>query len=258
MNGNNEMLIVANWKMGFSHDESLTFVTQNYNGFCYLAKHNKRSIVLCPQFTALFPLHVVLKESAIKLGAQDCSNHARGAFTSQISAQSLKSLNCSYCIVGHSERRKYNGETDLAVAQKTLLLLDHGITPIICIGECSTEFEQGKTLETIENQLKPIHQALAGRCSSSKYSPICIAYEPTWSIGTGKVPSRKHLEVVYSWLHTYTQKTCPGMLWKFLYGGSVTQQSIPEIRKVPYVGGFLVGGASLDFQEFKKIVECIE
>lgn len=252
---NNESLIVANWKMNFSHEEALLFVTQHYNNLCMLASTEKTKLILCPSFTALYPLYNVLKDTAIKLGAQDCSNHAKGPFTGQISAQCLKSLGCSYCVVGHSDRRKYNGETSHVVAQKASLLFTQGITPIICIGENSQEFEQGKTLAILEQQLAPVVNAFSGQSIPSAHAPIAIAYEPVWAIGTGKVPSYQHLEVVFSWLYTYIQKTsCPG-IWKFLYGGSVTGKTAPEIKKVSHVKGLLIGQASLDFQELKKIVE---
>lgn len=258
MNGNNDLLVVANWKMNFSHDESLAFVANHYSDFCNLTSMTKSTTVLCPLFTTLYPLQAILKDSQILIGAQDCSSHTKGAFTGQVSAQSLKSLGCSYCIVGHSERRKHNGETNAIIAQKALLLVDQGITPIICVGENSQEFEQGITLAVLEQQLSPVLDAFTGQKFPSTHAPLCIAYEPIWSIGTGKVSGYQHLEVVFSWLHRQTQRVCPGVSWKLLYGGSVTSQSAAEIKKVSYIGGFLVGGASLDFQEFKKIVECGE
>lgn len=252
---NTKFLIVANWKMNLPHDESIAFVTNHYSQLSSLAENSTSTLVLCPSFTALYPIGTILKETSIKLGAQDCSNHLRGAFTGQISAQSLKSLGCSYCIVGHSDRRRFNGETSTVITQKAAHLVAHGIMPIICIGENKEEHERGETIDALEAQLTPILDWCNQQNGMPLQLPLYLAYEPLWAIGSGAPSNAHHLEVVFSWLHTMIQKCNQWAMWRFLYGGSISGVSAQEVRKIHALHGLLVGQASLDFQELKKIVE---
>jgi triosephosphate isomerase len=229
---------------------------QHYDEFVALVQQRHNTIVLCPELSALYPLSTIFRDSGIYLGAQDCSNHIKGPFTGQISVESLKSMDINFCIVGHSERRKFNGEINEAVGQKTELLLDQYITPIICIGESLDEYQQNKVFATLENQLTPILMVLKQRQNINENTTVCIAYEPIWSIGTGDIPPYEHLEVIFSWLYNYTKKHHAVISWKFLYGGSIHPDNIQLFNRVSLIDGFLIGNTSLDFQAFKKIVEC--
>ncbi len=248
-------IFITNWKMKLNFDEEINFVTSNYDAFIQLSETNNSKIVLCPSFISIYPLIQMFKETNIEIGAQDCSKHNKGAFTGQIPAQSLSLLGCKYCIIGHSERRKENHETNYDITQKFIQLTSYKISPILCIGESLEEFEKGKAINVLTNQLQEITQKINSDLKISYYLPVYIAYEPIWSIGTGKIPTLDHLETIFSWLFNQTQKISNSTNWKLLYGGSVNNENIKNIKKVQNLDGFLVGGASLDFQEFKKMVK---
>jgi len=247
-------LIVANWKMQLSFNETLEFVTTHHGNLIELGKKASGvRIVLCPSFPTIYPLRQLFKNSAISLGAQDCSSFRSGAYTGQICAKSLVQIGCHYCIIGHSERRHHNHETNEEVTDKTIRLLEQDLQPIICVGESKEEYQAKKTFTVLKHQLTPILNKIANFELSEL--PIYIAYEPIWSIGTGLVPSNAYLTSIFDWLHKHTQQALgKERIIGILYGGSVSPQTAPAIRKVQGLSGLLVGGASLDFQKFNNIV----
>ena len=245
-------LYIANWKMSFSFNEALAFVSKNYDALIQLSTHAPHQIILCPSTEVLYPLAQILKNSDIMLGSQDCSEHTRGAFTGQTSVVSLQQLGCSYAIIGHSERRTHNKETDAIITHKADKLLDHNITPIFCIGETAEQYTNGTTIETLHNQLEGLFN-LATKYQAHKPT-ICIAYEPVWAIGSGKVASSDHIELVLSWIHEKAHKIAPFVKWKLIYGGSISPENISTCKAIPLLNGFLIGRTSLDFQELEKIV----
>ena len=249
-----KLLFVANWKMYFNFDQDLLFATEHYDQFIHLAENSNHEIILCPSFLALATLGKIFNSTKIKIGAQDCSDHHKGAFTGQISALSLKKAGCSYSIIGHSERRINNGETDQAVAQKCLQIIEQDMIPIVCIGENADDYAQGRAFTVLEKQIEKICAIIKNDSYKLKNSSLCIAYEPLWAIGTGTIPSPVHLETVFAWLSTQLSKASLSVEWKLLYGGSVNASSITLLKNFAHLDGFLVGGASLDFQEFEKIV----
>jgi len=250
---NRQHTYIANWKMYWNTTETITFVTNNLENLCSLADHEQISIVLCPSFIALDPLAQKLHNTRIELGAQDCSNQNNGAYTGQISATDLKDLCCTYCIIGHSERRRYNGETDAVVAEKCQRLVEAGITPIVCVGETKEENQQGQTLAILEKQLTHLFEQLAKVKIPTK---ILIAYEPIWAIGTGLIPTIEQLEITFTRLSELTKQASLLVNWKLIYGGSISSRNIQGLKGIVLIDGFLIGGASLDFQEFEKIVKC--
>ncbi len=161
-------------------------------------------------------------------------------------AQSLKEVGCTYCIVGHSEIRRDLQETGADIAQKVERILEQDMQPIICIGESKQEYEAQETFTVLGKQLKLILPIL-----KQSSAPICIAYEPIWSIGTGIIPEAPYLQKVFDWLST-TTKNNPYI--RLLYGGSVNDTNAAQLLTLAHVDGFLIGGASLDFQKFQKIV----
>ncbi len=241
-------LFVANWKMQKTFLESIEYCNANINVLTKLGETPGAEIVICPTFPALHALTALLAQSRIRLGGQTVSAHSSGAYTGQVSAQTLKEVGCSYCIVGHSEQREYNGVTNQDVAHAAKNLCDSGIEPIICIGETLKQFQKNEAIATLEAQLDLVLAAI-----KNKQQPITIAYEPVWAIGTGIVPEIVYLEKIFQHLATLLSATHAGP-WRLIYGGSVSTQTITSFKTIPTLSGFLIGSASLDFQNFEKIV----
>ena len=247
-------LFVANWKMRMSNENAINYCIKNLPQLKQLA-HDK-NIVICPSFTALSSNEPFLKEINIALGAQDCSAFTPGAYTGQIAAQHLAEIGCTYCIVGHSERRIYCGETNEIVAEKTNRLLENAITPIVCIGETSAECIIETTYQTLGKQLISIFTTLNNPKKTD--TSIIIAYEPVWAIGTGMVPQQDYLAAVFTWLHKEVTEKIPNYNVIFIYGGSIDKHTITQLRNIQHINGFLIGGASTNFEQFKSIVEACD
>jgi triosephosphate isomerase (TIM) len=244
----NTCIYIANWKMNQSLDTAIAWM-QALTDDQDLAE---KSIIICPSFPQLYPLQKLTTQEEHKIGAQDCSAYTRGAYTGQVSAHDLRDVGCSYCIIGHSERRAL-GETNTLIAQKCIELLKNDIIPIICIGETEAEYKNHTAYEALANQLTDIKQYLDTHTLEQKN--IIIAYEPLWSIGTGKIPALEYINDIASWLKNYTTTHFTHQQpIKLLYGGSVDEDSIRILKNLDQIDGFLIGGASLDFQKFKKIV----
>ncbi len=248
-----QLIYAANWKMNFTTRQAVNFLAAHKNALAAL----NGTIILCAGAPALTRLHEQLAGSRLSLGAQDCSNQQKGAYTGQISASDLSDIGCSYCIVGHSERRKYNNESSEVVAQKTVRLLENKITPIVCVGESdksTTEMLDIDGIQTIHQQLAPVIQ----ECKrSTLFRNIIIAYEPVWAIGTGLVASPTHIQQVLELINEIVSLELKDWNIQLLYGGSVSSNNIASLKQIELLKGFLVGGASLDFQEFEKLVNLI-
>jgi triosephosphate isomerase len=245
---------VANWKMYLSVDQEVNFCKKNYDALCKLQTQNNCTIIICPSFVALAPLIELLQKTTISIGAQNCSDHQLGAYTGEVSAQSLAEIGATYCIVGHSEQRHYQHETDDMIAAKTVLLLQHKIMPIICIGETKKESNLAHQTQTVlMQQLEPLFAAL--RKSTHQNGSITIAYEPVWAIGTGIIPQHDYLEAVFEWLQKTMTTHLPTTKVTLLYGGSVDLITIMQLKKIPTIAGFLIGKASTDFEQFTKIIQ---
>jgi len=248
-------IVAANWKMHKTHLEAI----QDVQKLSYLldgGDAERVEVVICPPFTALRAVQTLLEADRIPfgLGAQDVHWEERGAFTGEISAPMLQALKVRYVIVGHSERRQHFGETDATVAKKLRAVFDHEMTPILCLGESLEEREAGRAADVVVRQVR---QDLA-KVIAEEAARLVIAYEPVWAIGTGKACSpadageairaiRDALETIYS---TDVAETV-----RVLYGGSVKAGNIREFMPHPEIDGALVGGASLDPEEFALIVK---
>ncbi len=248
-------LYLANWKMYLSHDEAVEFAAKHCDELVALSENDDTQIVICPSFVALYPIIKLFEGTKVRIGAQDSSDHNKGPFTGQTSAQSLHQVGCHFGIVGHSERRSFAHETDEEVAKKVIHLIDFDVSPVICIGETEQQNKDGKTQEVLETQLKPVLTALCTLPHIAENFSICIAYEPIWSIGTGKVATPEHLETIFSWLKKHIRDASETLSIQLLYGGSVNESNISDLKSIPSVDGFLIGSASTRFQELKKIVE---
>ncbi|KKP35958.1 MAG: Triosephosphate isomerase [candidate division TM6 bacterium GW2011_GWF2_32_72] len=244
-------IFICNWKMQLTLKEELNFFKTNKKELEELSQKNKSKIILCPSFLSIPEISKNI--GSLNLGAQDCSDQISGAVTGQISAKSLQEVGCSYCIVGHSERRKFNCETSITTGKKANLLLEQNLTPIICIGENEKEYKQGETKNILAKQIDEVFQQIKIE-EIKKDQMLLIAYEPIWAIGTGLTPTSKELEEIFSWLEAFLKQK--GVFYfKILYGGSVSNKTIQSLNSIKNIDGFLIGGSSLDFQELKKIVD---
>ena len=240
-------LVAGNWKMngGLAANQALVQALRGGVGqpVC--------DVAVCPPPVYLAQLQQLLAgQAAIALGAQDVSQHEGGAFTGDVSAAMLKDFGVRYAIVGHSERRQYQGETDLQVATKVKRALAAGITPIVCVGETLSEREQGLTEFIVRRQLSAVIQ-LNGHCISE----IVVAYEPVWAIGTGKTATPTEAQAVHAVLRTQLRAaTEQADRVRILYGGSMNAANAAELLAQPDIDGGLIGGAALKAPDFLTIV----
>jgi len=239
--------IAGNWKMFKTAAEAVDFVT---NLKPQVAEVINREILVCPPFPALAPVAEALRNSNIKLGAQNLFWEDEGAFTGEVSAPMLKAVGCQYVIIGHSERRQYFGETNETVNKKIFAALKHNLWPIVCIGETLEEREKNETFKVIEKQVQEGFKNL----DSSNWLQVTIAYEPVWAIGTGKTATPKQAQEVHAFIRGLLPKEVASQV-RILYGGSIKPENIKELMAQPDIDGGLVGGASLKVESFVKIIK---
>lgn len=242
--------IAGNWKMYMTKKEALEFA----EGFKTLYKDTDIKAAICAPFTQLEALVSAFSGTGIGVGAQNVHFEDEGAFTGEISLEMLKEIGVDYCIIGHSERREYFGETDETVNLKLKkIFADSEIIPILCVGENLMQREAGEEKAVVENQIKIDLQGL----SKNQVSKLIIAYEPIWAIGTGKTASPQQAEEMCSWVrqiieNLYDEDTCDHVIIQ--YGGSVKPENATEIMNMDEIDGALVGGASLIPEKFMGII----
>ncbi|MCJ7859667.1 triose-phosphate isomerase [Corynebacterium kalidii] len=246
-------LIAGNWKMNLNHLEAIQ-VVQKFAFALPKDYYEHVDVAVIPPFTDIRSVQTVVDGEKIPLtyGAQDVSVHASGAYTGEVSATMLAKLGCSWVVVGHSERRQYHGEDDATVAAKAKAALGAGIAPIVCVGEPLEVRESGGHVSYVVEQTRA---SLAG-LSAADLAEVVVAYEPVWAIGTGKVASAADAQEVCAAIRGLVaeladQQTADGV--RILYGGSVKTDSVAEIVGQPDVDGGLVGGASLDGEDFARL-----
>jgi triosephosphate isomerase (TIM) len=208
-------------------------------------------VVICPPFTALSAAVDAAKGSPVAIGAQDCYWETEGAFTGEVAVPMIADLGCSHCIVGHSERRQFFGETDATVDKKVEAVLAHGLTCIACVGETLQEREAGQTFAVLERQVR---NGLARHLASPR---LIVAYEPVWAIGTGKTAAPAQAQEAHAFIRqvaAQASSAAAAQAVRILYGGSVKPDNVAQLMAQPDVDGGLVGGASLDAASFAKIV----
>jgi triosephosphate isomerase (TIM) len=243
-------LIAANWKMFKTPTQAQEFVK---NFLPLVARHERDEIVLCPSFTSLSVVIAAVTGSGVAVGAQNMYSAEEGAFTGEISPLMLKAIGTTHVILGHSERRQYFAETDATVNRKLHTALQHGLNPIVCVGEVLAEREAGKTEEVLLRQTRGV---LAG-ISPQHAEPIVIAYEPVWAIGTGKTATPQIASDAHHVIRGEVAKLLGASVaqtLRILYGGSVKPDNATALMSEVEIDGALVGGASLDPQSFAKIV----
>ena len=248
-------IIAANWKMHKTHLEAIQAV-QKLSYLLNPAEAERVEVVICPPFTALRSVQTLIDSDKLPygLGAQDVHPEERGAFTGEVSPLMLQALRVTYVIVGHSERRQLLGEEDVLVNKKVRSVVAHGMTPILCVGETLEERDAGGTESTVTQQVRRAFDGVEAAQARS----IVIAYEPVWAIGTGRNAepgdAGRVVELIRRTLSTrYDDALAHGI--RVQYGGSVKPGNIREFMAHPEIDGALVGGASLDPEEFALIVK---
>lgn len=247
MHSERQRIVAGNWKMNGRLEANFTLLER-------LAEHNETISLenfLClvfPPYPYLEQTAELLRYSSIQWGAQNLSQYADGAYTGEISAAILKEFLCQYVLVGHSERRTLLGETNTIVAEKFLAAQKGGITPILCVGETLSQREAGHAEAVLAEQLSVI----------SNWNNAIIAYEPIWAIGTGMTATPEQAQAMHVWIRECIAKTDPIAAQKIsiLYGGSVKASNAENLFAMPDIDGALVGGASLDADEFIAIINA--
>lgn len=248
-------LMAGNWKMNLDHQQAISTV-QKLSWSLKDAKHDYSAVevAVLPPFTDLRSVQTLVDGDKLELvyGAQDLSKHESGAYTGEISGAMLSKLGCTYVVIGHSERREYHAESDDLVNDKVRAAFAHGLTPILCVGE---GLEVRKAGDQVSHTLAQVEAALAD-VPAEQVAQIVIAYEPVWAIGTGEVATPDDAQEVCGAIRRvlgelYDQAVADGV--RVLYGGSVKSGNVAQIMAQPDVDGALVGGASLDPEEFAKI-----
>lgn len=237
-------LVVGNWKMNGNQQtnaELLAKVLALWQG------QHVVEVVVCPPYPYFQQVSALLANSPIVMGAQSVSEHASGAYTGEISAQMLADWHCRYVIIGHNERRRMQHETEDQVASKFAAAQAAGLIPILCVGESLAEREAGKALVTIDRQL----QAVISQVGHRAFAQAVVAYEPVWAVGTGKTATPQQAQEVHHFIRE--ELNAVGEEVRILYGGSVKGHNAAELFAMKDIDGALLGGASLDADEFLTI-----
>lgn len=248
-------IMAGNWKMNLDHVEANGLV-QKLAWTLKDLRHDaeKSEVVVLPPFTDLRTVQTLVEGDRLPIGygAQDVSMHDSGAYTGEVSAAMLAKLNCTYVVVGHSERRQYHAESDAVVRGKVTKVLEHGMTPIVCVGEGLDVRKQGAhvphTLEQVQGSLRGL--------PAEQLATVVIAYEPVWAIGTGEVATPEDAQEVCGAIRRFIAEERHidvADAVRIQYGGSVKADNVADIMAMPDVDGCLVGGASLKAEEFAKI-----
>jgi triosephosphate isomerase len=250
-------IIAANWKMHHDHFVAIQF-TQKLSYLLDKKDTDAVEVVLCPPFTDLRSVQTTIDSDRIPvaLGAQHCYFEDQGAFTGEISPLMLAKLTVKYVIVGHSERREFFGETDEMVNMKVHAIWKHGMTPILCVGETLEEREAGQTDAKVTRQVR---EAFAG-VATERIARTVVAYEPIWAIGTGRNATPEDAEATIAVVRAAVAEVGgaeAGENVRIQYGGSVKPGNIASLMERPGIDGALVGGASLDPEDFARIIRYL-
>ena len=245
-------LVAGNWKMNGSRESAQSLIAGIKDG---LGVDAPAEVAICPPFVYLSEVGSLLSGSNITLGAQNVSQRGNGAYTGEISTGMLLDVGCKYVILGHSERRALYGETDTLVAEKVIAINAAGLKPILCVGELLEERESGKTEEVVARQLDVLLNSVEGLTALQN---TVIAYEPVWAIGTGMTATPEQAQDVHAFIRqrVAAKDTALAQKVRILYGGSVKGNNAPELFAKPDIDGGLIGGASLQVEEFLAICQA--
>ncbi len=244
-------IVAGNWKMNTTLQEGIQLAVDVNDAL--KGVETKCDVVICVPFTHLASINGVIDKEKLGLGAENCADHLKGAYTGEVSAPMVVSTGATYVILGHSERRQYYGETSETLREKVKLALAENLTPIFCIGEVLEERENGSYLEVVKKQ---IEEALFD-LSAEDFGKLILAYEPVWAIGTGKTATDDQAEEMHAHIRAiiadkYGKEVAENT--SILYGGSCKPSNAKELFAKPNVDGGLIGGASLKAEDFMGIV----
>jgi triosephosphate isomerase len=249
-------IVAGNWKMNLNRDEAFALVSE-ITGMLKDEESRDLKVILFPTFIHLGAIvQLCAGDPRIHVGAQNCSEHASGAFTGEVAASMIKSYGGTHVLVGHSERRSYFHESGASLSAKIKMALAHHLTPVFCIGESLEERNAGKHFEIIEKQLASEIFDL----SMEDFKKCILAYEPVWAIGTGLTASPAQAQEMHSFIRSAIQKKYSNEIAQqtsILYGGSCNDQNAKDIFSLPDVDGGLIGGASLKSRSFVNIVKSL-
>ena len=245
-------IVAGNWKMNTTVPEGIELAEAVVARSAEVPAEVK--LIVATPFTHLVPVAAVVKGTVVGLSAENCADHAKGAYTGEVSADMLVSAGCEYTILGHSERRQYYGETDEKLVEKTKLALGAGLKVILCVGENLDEREAGKHFDVCETQIKNVLYNFTEEDMKS----IIVAYEPVWAIGTGKTATPEQAQEMHAYIRQlvkehYDEATADEI--RILYGGSCNAKNATELFSQPDVDGGLIGGASLKAEDFMSICQ---
>ncbi len=247
-------IVAGNWKMNCTFTEADELIDSIMGALEKEELARDTQLIVCPPFPYLEMATDYANDSYFMVGAQNVSDQEKGAYTGEVSAEMLESMEIDYCIVGHSERRAYYGETDQTVAAKVDKLLAHGLKPIVCVGEVLEEREAGKQLEVVKTQ---VEKGLF-HLSAEQMKEVVIAYEPVWAIGTGKTATPEQAQEIHAHIRgllsaKYGKELADEI--SILYGGSCKPSNAKELFACPDIDGGLIGGASLKADDFVAIAK---
>ncbi len=246
-------IVAGNWKMNLNLQEGVA-LAKEINDSLVTEKPNC-SVIICTPFIHLASIANVLDQNLVGLGAENCADKEKGAFTGEVSAQMVKSTGAQYVILGHSERRQYYHETPEILKEKVLLALKNGLKIIFCIGETLEEREANKQNEVVKAEL----EGSVFNLSAEEFKNITIAYEPIWAIGTGKTATAEQAEEIHAYIRSIVAEKYGNKVAQdtsILYGGSCKASNAPELFAKEDIDGGLIGGASLKCTDFKGIIDA--
>ena len=246
-------IVAGNWKMNKNLQEGIALATELNEALA--ADKPNCDVVICTPFIYLAKVSDIIDHSVIGLGAENCADKEKGAYTGEVSAEMVKSTGAEYVILGHSERREYYNETPEILKEKVLLALANGLKVIFCIGESLDQREANQQNEVVKAEL----EGSVFNLSAEDFAKIVIAYEPIWAIGTGKTATSEQAEEIHAYIRSviadkYGKEVADNT--SILYGGSCKASNAPELFAKPDIDGGLIGGASLKCADFKGIIDA--
>ena len=248
-------IVAGNWKMNTTVPEGIELAKAVVARSAEVPAEVK--LIVATPFTHLYPVAEVVKGTVVGLSAENCADHAKGAYTGEISVDMLKAVGCQWTILGHSERRQYYGETDEKLVEKTKLALGAGLKVILCVGENLDEREAGKHFDVCEAQIKNV----LFNFTAEDMKKIVVAYEPVWAIGTGETATPEQAEEIHAFIRKVVADKFGAQVaddLTILYGGSCKPSNAKELFAQPDIDGGLIGGASLKPVDFSVIVKATD
>lgn len=244
-------IVAGNWKMNTTVAEGVELAKAVAAKVSEIPSDVK--LIVGVPFTHLVPVGEAIKGTSIGLSAQNCADKKSGAYTGEVSVDMLKSVGCSYVILGHSERREYYGETDAKLVDKVALALEAGISPIFCIGETLQEREAGRHFDVVGSQIKNVLYTL----TPEQMAKVVVAYEPVWAIGTGKTATAEQAQEIHAYIRSVLAEKFGSLSEEIsiLYGGSCKPSNAKELFACKDIDGGLIGGASLKADDFAAIAK---